>query len=103
VIETSDLPPGDVRAAHLPPGVDPATSGRAGVYGYFLGGAAYLPIDRAVAERLRAAMPPGGTVVYVDNDPRVAGHAGRLLSADGTAAVITAGVLHFAAPGGRSR
>jgi S-adenosyl methyltransferase len=41
----------------MPPGVDPSRPSPARLYDYFLGGANYLPVDREVAEKLKAAVP----------------------------------------------
>lgn len=41
----------------VPPGVDPTRPTTARIYDYFLGGTNNFPVDRAVAERLKAATP----------------------------------------------
>jgi hypothetical protein len=41
----------------VPPGVDPARPSLARLYDYFLGGTANFPVDRAAAEKLKAAAP----------------------------------------------
>jgi len=123
----------------IPVGVDPATPSAARLYDYYLGGTANFAVDRAAADKLKAAVPdlidavwanrgfhgraavwmaargirqfidigsglptqnntheavqrvvPEARVVYVDNDPMVAAHAGALLADDGTPMVINA-------------
>jgi hypothetical protein len=125
----------------VPAGVDPTRATPARIYDYFLGGTNNFPVDRQVAEQLKADAPdavdavmanrgfhgratvwmagqrirqfidlgsglptqnnthesvrrviPDARVVYVDIDPMVAAHAGRLLAGDGSTAVITADV-----------
>jgi len=73
-----------------------------------------LPTQNNTHEAVRRAVP-GARVVYADNDPMVAAHAGRLLAGDGTTVVITAdlrdpagllghpglrGLIDFAEPAG---
>jgi len=41
----------------VPPGVDPTRPSPARLYDYFLGGTLNFPVDREVAERLKAAVP----------------------------------------------
>ncbi len=41
----------------VPPGVDPTRPSPVRVYDYFLGGTNHFPVDREVAERLKAAVP----------------------------------------------
>jgi hypothetical protein len=128
-------------ATDVPPGVDPTRPTTARIYDYFLGGTNNFPVDRQVAEKLKADAPdavdavmanrgfhgraavwmarqrirqfidlgsglptqnnthesvrrviPKARVVYVDVDPMVAAHAGRLLAGDGSTAVITADI-----------
>jgi S-adenosyl methyltransferase len=42
---------------NVPPGVDPTTPSPARLYDYYLGGTTNFPVDRAVAEKLKAAVP----------------------------------------------
>ena len=73
-----------------------------------------LPTQNNTHEAVHRVVP-GARVVYVDNDPVVAAHAGALLAGDGTTAVITAdlrdpgalldhprlrGLIDFAEPAG---
>src|SRR5258708_20646070 len=44
-------------AQYVPPGVDPTRPTAARLYDYFLGGTTNFSADRAVAERLKAAVP----------------------------------------------
>jgi hypothetical protein len=44
-------------SADIPPGVDPTRPTTARIYDYFLGGTNNYPVDRQVAERLKAATP----------------------------------------------
>jgi hypothetical protein len=54
--ETDDMAVG-VPPDDLPPGVDPTRPSPARVYDYLLGGTHNFPVDREVAERLKAAVP----------------------------------------------
>jgi hypothetical protein len=57
--------------------------------GQFIDIGSGLPTAGNTHEAVRKVMP-GARVVYVDNDPMVAGHAAELLTGDGGTAVITA-------------
>jgi hypothetical protein len=46
-----------IEPGQIPPGVDPATPSPARLYDYFLGGTINFAVDRAAAERLKAAAP----------------------------------------------
>jgi S-adenosyl methyltransferase len=57
---TDDIPSGaavGLSAGDIPPGVDITRSSPARLYDYFLGGTNNFPVDREVAEKLKAASP----------------------------------------------